>query len=77
MMKLFATEKFLDGAWKPTAFHKVSNFRELHASMLTLVYLPTFRIRRVRTAQEAHQIIKTHHPSTSDVRNTDQIEWTD
>ena len=74
-MKLFAVEKQNGGNWKTVALHKARCFRTLHSKMESLVSLPTCRIKRVLTADDATRIISQEHPAVLDIKNTESIEW--
>ncbi len=74
MKRLFAVEKFIEGAWKPVALHKLDDLRMFLYNNQTLVCLPTCRVRRIRSCTESDHIMNTH--SLTMVGGPDPIEWT-
>ncbi len=74
-MKLFAAEKQCGEIWKTVALHKTSDYRKLHSELATMVGLPTFRIKRVRTAADASRIISEEQPDKFDIAYVGEIEW--
>jgi len=74
-MKIFAIEKKApDGPWIPISLEKVARYHEFHNDSPTLIGLPTFRIRRVKTPVEACQLSDKHHISFSS-EESEKIEW--
>ncbi len=78
MKRLFVIERRIEGAWKPMSVYKFDNFHRLLGNMPALASHSEYRIKRVRSADEAkHLLTKTLSTSWA-LRvqaDTEPIEW--
>ncbi len=73
-MKLFAVEKKIGENWKTVAMHKENSYQELHSELETLVSLPTCRIKRVLTAEDACRILVEDHPRFFEIKHAGEVD---